>query len=330
MSDLVIETSGLHKEFRTRRGVRHAVQGLDLAVPVGGVHGFLGPNGSGKTTTIRMLLGLARATRGRMALFGQEVPSRLPSVVDRVGAVVEMPKFLPNFTGRQNLQLLARTRGVPDDRLDAAIATVGLTGRDGDRFKAYSLGMKQRLAIAATLLKDPDLLILDEPTNGLDPAGIREIRDTIRALGERGVTVLLSSHILAEVQQVCDSATIIGQGRMLASGRVEDLLGASTAFRVVTSDDDAAARHLEQASYAVTREPGGHPPGLRVETDRPAHEVTRLLAGHDVWVGELVPLRADLESVFLDLTRGEGLSGDMGPAGVPGGAGGTGHVGGTR
>ena len=150
-----------------------------------------------------MLLGLARATAGSMRLFGQPVPSLLPSVVNRVGAVVESPKFSPNFTGRQNLLLLARSIGAPATRVDAAVETVGLTGRDGDRYKSYSLGMKQRLAIAATLLKDPQLLILDEPTNGLDPAGIREIRETIRDLGAAGVTVLLSSHILAEVQQVC-------------------------------------------------------------------------------------------------------------------------------
>src|SRR6476469_3736226 len=209
--ELVVETTGLHKEFRTRRGRRVvAVDHLDLAVPAGGVHGFLGPNGSGKTTTIRMLLGLAHPSAGTMLLFGKEVPKHLPSVIDKVGAVVEMPKFLPNFTGRQNLQVLAQTIGAPRSAIDAAVDRVSLTGRDKDRYKSYSLGMKQRLAIAATLLKDPELLILDEPTNGLDPAGIREIRDMIRELGASGVTVLISSHILAEIQQVCDAATIIG------------------------------------------------------------------------------------------------------------------------
>ena len=194
MSDLVIETTGLRKEFRSLRGdVRVAVQGLDLAVPAGGgVHGFLGPNGSGKTTTIRMLLGLARPTKGTMRLFGEPVPARLPQVIGRVGAVVESPKFSPNFSGRRNLQLLAGAIGAPAARVDAAIETVRLTGRDKDRYKSYSLGMKQRLAIAATLLKEPDLLILDEPTNGLDTSGIRDIPETIRDLGASGVTVLLS------------------------------------------------------------------------------------------------------------------------------------------
>src|SRR3954447_3210206 len=252
MSDLVIETTGLRKEFNGRRGLRVAVADLDLAVPAGGVHGFLGPNGSGKTTTIRMLLGLARATAGTMRLFGEPVPDRLPAVIGRVGAVVESPKFAPHFSGRQNLTLLAGTIGAPSSRVDAAVETVGLTGRDKDKFKTYSLGMKQRLAIAATLLKDPALLILDEPTNGLDPAGIREIRDTIRSLGESGVTVLLSSHILAEVQQVCTSATIIGQGRMLASGPVDELVGVSTAYRVGVPDPEAARTVLADAGFHVT------------------------------------------------------------------------------
>ncbi len=302
---LVIEAHGLRKEFRGRRGgLRVAVQDLDLAVPAGGVHGFLGPNGSGKTTTIRMLLGLARATRGQMHLFGQEVPQHLPSVIDRIGAVVESPKFSPNFSGRRNLLLLARSIGAPDTQVDAAIETVGLTGRDRDRYKSYSLGMKQRLAIAATLLKDPQLLILDEPTNGLDPAGIREIRDTVRDLGERGVTVLLSSHILAEVQQVCTSATIIGNGRLLASGRVDDLLdgGTAAAYAVTVPDPAAAVRVLESAGLAATFTETG----LRVESTDPA-VITRTLGAADVWLTSLTPLRRDLESVFLELTATDTL-----------------------
>lgn len=305
MSELVIETEGLRKEFRTRGGAKRvAVQGLDLAVHAGGVHGFLGPNGSGKTTTIRMLLGLARATRGSMRLFGQPVPQLLPSVIDRVGAVVESPKFSPNFSGRQNLLLLARSIGAPDSRVDAAVETVGLTGRDKDRYKGYSLGMKQRLAIAATLLKEPSLLILDEPTNGLDPAGIREIRDTIRDLGASGVTVLLSSHILAEVQQVCTSATIIGNGRLLASGKVDDLLGAQgSAYRVEVPDVAAATAALTAAGLSAQPDATG---GLRVETSDPA-AVTRALAGADIWLTGLTSLRPDLETFFLQLTAADNL-----------------------
>ena len=309
MGDLVIETSGLRKEFRTRRGgLRVAVQNLDLAVPAGGVHGFLGPNGSGKTTTIRMLLGLARPTKGTMRLFGEPVPKLLPTVIDRVGAVVESPKFSPNFSGRQNLRLLAATIGAERSAVDSALEIVSLTGRDKDRYKSYSLGMKQRLAIAATLLKDPDLLILDEPTNGLDPAGIREIRDTIRDLGDAGVTVLLSSHILAEVQQVCTSATIIGNGRLLASGKVDDLLGANTAYRVVVPDPPAARRVLEAAGLSARTSPVDR--ALVVESDEPAW-ITELLAAQGIWLTELSPLRPDLETFFLQLTAADTLGGPL-------------------
>jgi len=295
--DLVIETSGLRKEFTGRRGTRVAVADLDLAVPRGGVHGFLGPNGSGKTTTIRMLLGLARPTAGTMSLFGTPVPARLTEVIGRVGAVVESPKFSPTFTARQNLLLLARSVGAGRSTVDDALSRVGLTDRAEDRYTSYSLGMKQRLAIAATLLKSPDLLILDEPTNGLDPAGIREIRELIRELGAAGVTVLLSSHILAEVQQVCTSATIIGNGRMLMSGDVEDLLG-STSHRLRVGDPDAAAVALEAAGMTVRRDAGS----LDVVTDEPGERITRVLAEAGLYLSELTPVRADLETIFLELT----------------------------
>ena len=314
MSAPVIETVGLRKEFRTRRG-RHivAVHGLDLAVPAGGVHGFLGPNGSGKTTTIRMLLGLTRASKGEMRLFGEPVPQRLPHVMNRVGAVVEQPKFIPTFSGRKNLILLARSIGVPGSSVDSAIAQVGLTGRDRERFKGYSLGMKQRLAIAATLLKSPDLLILDEPTNGLDPAGIRDIRDMIRELGESGVTVLLSSHILAEVQQVCHSVSIIGNGRLLASGDVDELVGdkAATATRLLISDPRLATTHLREAGYSVTSDPDG---ALLVEGATTPDDITRVLAERGLYVRELTPVRRDLESVFLQLTKDDTLQASDGAA----------------
>jgi ABC-2 type transport system ATP-binding protein len=303
VSEPVVEVLGLRKEYAGRNGRQVAVADLDLTVHEGEVHGFLGPNGSGKTTTIRMLLGLAAATRGSMALFGQPVPDQLPAVVGRVGAVVESPKFSPNFTGRQNLQLLARSVGVPDGRVDAAIETVGLGGRGAGRYKTYSLGMKQRLAIAATLLKDPRLLILDEPTNGLDPAGIREVREVIRGLGEAGVTVLLSSHILAEVQQICTTATIIGNGRTLASGSVADLIGATTSHRVVAPDLAAARAALEAAGLTVT---GEEPVGLVVATEEPG-EITRILGEAGVWLTALSPVGGDLESIFLSLTENERL-----------------------
>src|SRR5690349_1766086 len=304
--DLVVETTGLRKAFRTRRGRKVvAVDSLDLAVPAGGVHGFLGPNGSGKTTTIRMLLGLARPSTGSMALFGEPVPRRLPQVMGRVGAVVEQPKFVPAFTGRKNLTLLAHAVGVPAKAVDTALAQVGLTGRERERYKGYSLGMKQRLAIAATLLKAPDLLILDEPTNGLDPAGIRDIRTMIRELGESGVTVLLSSHILAEVQQVCHSVSIIGNGRLLASGAVDDLVGEQQLrqVRVGVADPGAAQRALQGTRWRVTRDRDRL---VVAGAQRPA-VITRALRGHEIYGRQLTPVPADLESVFLRLTRDTSL-----------------------
>ncbi len=300
MSDLVIETTELRKEYRNRRGRFVAVKSLSLHVPTGGVHGFLGPNGSGKTTTIRMLLGLARASGGEMRLFGKEVPRLLPEVMGRVGAIVEQPKFMPGFTGRRNLTLLARTLGTDIRKVDEVIETVGLKGRDRDRYKSYSLGMKQRLAIAGALLKTPELLILDEPTNGLDPAGIREIRETIRSLGESGVTVLLSSHILAEVQQVCDGVSIIGHGSLLASGPVSEVVGsrASSGVRLGLSDLAAGFTALEAGGYDVRRV-DGH---LAVDTTGDPAALTQLLAAQGLYVNELTPIRVDLETVFLELT----------------------------
>mgnify|MGYP001791340101 CR=1 FL=1 len=179
-SGLAISTRGLRKTYLNRKGRHVAVAGLDLDVPVGGVHGFLGPNGSGKTTTIRMLLGLIRADSGTMSIFGREVPKHLPEVVGRVGAIVESPKFFPAFSGRKNLQLLAEAIGRTAGVVDQVLEQSGLGKRGKDKYRTYSLGMKQRLAIAATLLKEPDLLVFDEPTNGLDPAGIREIRKKMR------------------------------------------------------------------------------------------------------------------------------------------------------
>ncbi|GAB3667080.1 ABC transporter ATP-binding protein [Nocardioides korecus] len=297
--DLVIETRGLRKVYRTLAGRVVALDGLDLAVPAGGVHGFLGPNGSGKSTTLKMLLGLSRPTRGEIRLFDRPVPARLPEVVGRVGALVEEPRFVPTFSARKNLLLLARSSGVSRKAVAAALEQVGLADRAREHVDAYSLGMKQRLAIAAALMKGPDLLILDEPTNGLDPSGIRQIRDLIRDLGESGTTVLLSSHILAEVQQVCHSVTILGRGKLLASGRVEDLLGDRVSrTRVVVSDLRGAEHVLRGAGHTVTRDGDA----LVVEGRRRPEDLTRLLAERGHFVSELAEERPTLESFFLDLT----------------------------
>ncbi|WP_182112086.1 MULTISPECIES: ABC transporter ATP-binding protein [unclassified Actinotalea] len=303
-ADVAVETHALRKTYRTVRGRRVAVAGLDLTVPAGGVHGFLGPNGSGKTTTIRMLLGLVRPDSGSARIFGHEVPRQLPGVVHRVGAIVEAPKLFPAFSGRRNLTLLADGIGTPRTRVGAVLEETGLADRADDRYSSYSLGMKQRLAIAATLLKSPDLLIFDEPTNGLDPAGIHEIRRTMRRLGDEGRTVLVSSHVLAEVEQVADTVSIIGRGRLLASGSVADVIGDRTAeVRVGVREPDRAAEALRAAGAQVRRE-GDH---LLVEGEPDPARVTYLLAQQGLWVHELTPVRAGLETVFLELTASETL-----------------------
>src|SRR3954449_7307557 len=234
------------KTYRGRRGrpPQKALDDMDLLVESGGVHGFLGPNGSGKTTSIRVLLGLVTADSGTARIFDRPVPEALPEVIGHVGALVETPLFFPNFSGRRNLQLLAEVAGVPRARVDECLEIVDLHERAGDRFKGYSLGMKQRLGIAAALLKSPQLLILDEPSNGLDPAGIRDVRELIRRLGRDGrTTVLLSSHLLAEIQQVADHVSILARGRCVAAGPVNEVLarGSSGAVRIRVPDAATAA-----------------------------------------------------------------------------------------
>ncbi|GIJ32237.1 ATP-binding cassette domain-containing protein [Micromonospora sediminimaris] len=300
----VLEIEGLRKTYRSRRrGTRNALDGFDMRVEAGQVHGFLGPNGSGKTTTLRTLLGLIRPDGGRMAILGHEVPGTLDQVAPQVGAIVESPQFFPHFTARDTLSLLAGAGDLPEQRVDEVLELVGLRDRAGERVKTYSLGMKQRLAVASALLKNPRLLILDEPANGLDPGGIREMRTLMRNLSEAGMTVVLSSHILGEIQLICDSVTIISLGRRVAFGPVDEVLAqhSSGAVRVRLE----AVTDLPVAATALTRA------GVRVTTnddhlmlagvDKPA-TVTRILAEQSLYVSELAPIAVDLESVFLELT----------------------------
>jgi ABC-2 type transport system ATP-binding protein len=304
-----VQMVAVSKTYRRRRGrpPQKALDRLDLVVESGGVHGFLGPNGSGKTTTIRVLLGLVSPDHdgGDVRLLDQPVPSGLPAVIGDVGALVETPLFFPGFSGRLNLRLLAEAAGVGRTRVEECLELVDLTDRADDRFKGYSLGMKQRLGIAAALLKSPRLLILDEPSNGLDPAGIRDVRELIRRLGQDGrTTVLLSSHLLAEIQQVCDSVSILARGRCVATGPVADVLaGRSSGYhRVRVPDAAAAAALLAGAGFAVS--PPDAPDGrtLLVRDVAAPGEITRVLAAHGTYLEELAPVTADLESAFLAIT----------------------------
>ncbi|MBF9131284.1 ATP-binding cassette domain-containing protein [Plantactinospora sp. S1510] len=300
----VLEIEGLAKTYRSRRrGTRRALDGFDMRVEAGQVHGFLGPNGSGKTTTLRTLLGLIRPNGGRMAILGQEVPAALPTVVGQVGAIVESPQFFPHFSAQDTLSLLAGAGGVPQQRVAEVLELVGLRERAKDRVKTYSLGMKQRLAVASALLKEPKLLILDEPANGLDPGGIREMRTLMSDLAASGMTVVISSHILAEVQLICDSVTIISLGRRVAFGPVAQVLaqhsGGGLRVRLEAVTDLPAAADLLLRSGARVTPQDDHL--LVYEVDKPA-TVTRTLAAANLFVSELAPVTVDLESVFLQLT----------------------------
>jgi ABC-2 type transport system ATP-binding protein len=298
----VIEIENLHKSYRRRSGTTVAVEGLNLAIPEGGVYGFLGPNGSGKTTTIRCILGLARPTKGELRLLGRPVPSGLREAVLRTGAIVETPALFPTMTARENLRLLASIDGIGRRAVDRVIEEVGLSDRATDLVKTYSLGMKQRLAMAAALLKDPELLILDEPANGLDPAGMREVRQLLRRLADDGRTVFVSSHILAEMESVCDRVAILARGQCVCHGTVNDVIstfGHRSAVVVKVADLEAGQRALREAGMIVEREFDA----LRVEAlPESGADITRVLARADQWVTEMTVDQLSLEDVFLELT----------------------------
>jgi ABC-type multidrug transport system ATPase subunit len=301
----VIEVHGLRKEYRRLRGGRTmAVDRLDLAVPEGGVFGFLGPNGAGKTTTIRCLLGLVRPTAGSCRLLGADSQRDLARVSARVGSIVETPAMFSRFSGRRNLRLLGRLNGIGPKRVDEALDRVGLGTRANHLVRTYSLGMKQRLGVAAALLKDPAVLILDEPANGLDPAGIKEIRELLRSLGDEGRTVFVSSHQLGEVQQVCDQVAILSRGRAVAAGPVDEVLarGRERGLMVRVADRALALGALREAGIEAAA--GDDEDAIKV--DLPAVEgarVTAALAGKGLFLSELRPEEVSLETVFLELTQ---------------------------
>ena len=306
-----IRTTGLTKRFR---GGQVAVDHVDLAVPEGSVFGFLGPNGSGKTTTIRMLLGLITPTAGEFELLGTRMPQASATVLPRVGALVEGPAFYPYLSGRANLSRLdAGDRTVSGRtsraRIDHALERVGLSAAAEKRYRNYSLGMRQRLGLASALLRPRDLLVLDEPTNGLDPQGTREVRTLVRELAAEGSTVFLSSHLLSEIEQVCSHVAVMSRGRLVTQGPLDELRGATEKrVRVVTSHLDAARGVL--TSLGLT--------GIEIHDDQvsaalgsvESERVTASLVQAGVAVRELLVIRPDLEDVFVALT-GEGFDVDQ-------------------
>lgn len=308
MSPSVIEVSGLRKVYpRLRRPPVIALDGLDLAVPEGGVFGFLGPNGSGKTTTIRCLLALARPSSGECRVLGVNSENELPRVIQRIGSLVETPGLFPAMSGRRNLSLLGRIQGIGPSSVQRILEQVGLAERADDPVRGYSLGMRQRLGIAVALLKDPQLLVLDEPANGLDPAGIKEVRDLLRGLGREGRTVFVSSHLLSEVQQTCDRVAVLARGRCVASGLVDEVLASRRSrglvVRVASLERGLAA--LAEAEIWATLEDG------YIRVDLPpaeAERVTRALVRKRLYLTELRPEEISLEAVFLELTGEPGAT----------------------
>jgi len=298
-----LRTSGLVKRY----GSQVALQGLDLAVPQGVVYGFLGPNGAGKTTLMRLLVGLIRPDAGRIEILGQPYDWRRRSLLHAVGALVEAPVFYDYLSGRDNLRTLAASGArVPDARVDEVLALVGLADRGRDKAGRYSLGMKQRLGIAAALLSDPQLLLLDEPANGLDPGGIVAMRETLRYLTRQGKTVFISSHILPEVQQLADMVGIVDHGRLIREGGLSDLLneGGHVGVRVAEAELPAAMAALQVLAVPAAARPSGMRGvatiDVRIQPDRAA-EVNRALATAGIYASH-VSAGSDLESIFLSLT----------------------------
>ena len=297
MNELVVQTDGLTKRY----GDRLAVDSVSMTVRRGEVYGFLGPNGAGKTTTLRMMLGLIRPTVGSASVLGR--PAGRSEVTERVGALIEGPGFFPYLSGRDNLRVLARTQGLNNTVVDGALERVDLADRGDDKYKRYSLGMKQRLGVAAALMGEPELIVLDEPTNGLDPAGMADMRALVVSLARGGQTVLLSSHLLAEVQEICDRVGVINGGKLLRESTVSELRGEATLRVRATPEDEALAVALRVAGDdGVRRTSGG------MEIDLPATAAPALvrdLVAAGVDVHEIASVERTLEEVFFEMTTNE-------------------------
>ena len=303
--DVVLRTVGLTKRY----GARLAINSLSIAVRRGRVYGFLGPNGSGKTTTIALSLGLIGATEGHVELFGLDTRTHRTEALRRVGTTLEGQSYFPHLSARDNLRLWSKLDGTDMARVDEVIERVGLTSRAKDKVRNFSLGMKQRLAVAAAIMHRPEMVILDEPTNGLDPAGIREFRALIRSLAAEGVTVFVSSHILAEVEQMCDDVGILKAGRLVAEGPVATLMlhNAKSSIALRTTDDVRASEILRALPWIASAaiEDGR----IVVETDQQqATAISRALAEQQIWLAEMRPQESTLEDVFMEIT-GDGAAG---------------------
>ena len=299
-----VEVRGLVKRY----GELTAVAGVDVTVNTGDVYGYLGPNGAGKTTSLRMMLGLIRPTEGTVRLFGRD-PMESVRALHGVAGFVEAPTFYPYLTALRNLELLAAyDGGDASDRIPQSLETVELTDRAKDRVGGYSHGMRQRLGIAAALLRDPKLMLLDEPATGLDPAGMRDMRRLIRRLADEGMTVLLSSHLLAEVEELCNRVAIVRSGRIVYEGEIAALKrGAGTAYRVETTDDERALRIVSAQPGATDARVDEHGRITFTADERVAAELSQALVEAGALIKVLTPQTVTLEDLFFSLTEGDAV-----------------------
>ncbi len=291
----VLVTVQLKKHY----GPIHAVNGLDLAVQKGAVYGILGPNGSGKTTTLGMLLGIVHPTSGDFSWFGN---GQHDSNRKRIGALLEQPNFYPYLTGEQNLRVVARIKGVDEKEIDGVLASVNLLDRKKSQARTYSLGMRQRLALASALLGNPDVLVLDEPTNGLDPQGIAEVRDFIRMQSAQGRTIILASHILDEVEKVCTHVSVIKKGNLLAQGTVDELLKGEDQVVIAAADNQALVRMMDRYPGVRRIETINDTLLLHVEEGFDTTALNKFFADKNVYLSHLVARKKRLEEQFLELT----------------------------
>jgi ABC-2 type transport system ATP-binding protein len=297
--DVALRTINLSKRY----GTRLAVNQLNLEVRRGEVFGFLGPNGAGKTTTIRMLLGLIAPTEGSVEILGGDVFAHRAEILPRVGALIETPALYPYLSGRDNLRAVGSVLGgAPAERIDAVLELVGLTERQKDRVRTYSLGMKQRLGVAIALLNDPDVLVLDEPANGLDPAGIVEMRDLMRRLSSEGKTVFISSHVLSEVRQICTRVAILNLGRLVTESTVEDLLRGHGEFSVRVDEAERALALIRTAAWGQAARLDGSGVLITASPDGRGRTLNAFLSQASFVPDALGPAEQDLEDVFLQLT----------------------------
>jgi ABC-2 type transport system ATP-binding protein len=297
--DAVLRTHQLTKQYKDLT----AVSNLDLEIHRGDVFGFLGPNGSGKTTTIGLMLGLLMPTAGNVEILGRDV-QRERAVLRRVGAMAETAAFFPYLSGYNNLRVLSLMSNVPAKRIWEVLELVGMKDRARSRFRTYSLGMRQRLGIAAALLSDPEILLLDEPTIGLDPAGMKEVRDLVTELGHQGKTIFFCSHLLYEVEQICSRVAIIRRGKVLAEGKIAELLHPSKYVEVVVNEISRASEILRSVDWIVNLQVGEKSMTLQLE-DREASEVVRLLSEQGIYPSAVIPKSSTLEDFFLEVTGGE-------------------------